>query len=201
MVLAVVWTTPPHTHTHLILHGVKKRIFMQIYIHLYSSLLCIHVYHLLHMHMHTHHTTSHTHHHMHTPQCTLCTRVHTHTRTHHHTYTYTHSYTCTHTHTACTHTHAHTQTACTHTHTHTVVAMACGADLTQLSFLGMMAMWDPPREGVEQSIIRLKESGVSVKMITGDAQETAESIGGSIAPSKSSHLACLCVCREEGLRT
>ena len=92
-----------------------------------------------------------------------------------------------------THTHTHTLTLITsaqstHTHSHSsplpnphthtpVVAMASGFDLTQLSFVGMMGMWDPPREWVDYSIQRLKESGVSVKMITGDAKETAEAIG------------------------
>ena len=62
---------------------------------------------------------------------------------------------------------------------HAVVAMASGLDLTQLTFVGLMGMWDPPRHGVEQAILRLRESGVSVKMITGDAKETGEAIGMS----------------------
>ena len=55
--------------------------------------------------------------------------------------------------------------------------MAQGMDLTQLSFVGMMAMWDPPREGVEGAIRELLAGGVSVKMITGDAKETGVAIG------------------------
>ena len=54
--------------------------------------------------------------------------------------------------------------------------MACGRDLVQLSFIGLMGMWDPPREGVECSVGHLRGSGVSVKMITGDARETGEAI-------------------------
>ena len=57
-----------------------------------------------------------------------------------------------------------------------VVAMACGRNLTQLSFVGLMGMWDPPRDSVERSIGQLRGSGVSVKMITGDARETGETI-------------------------
>ena len=58
-----------------------------------------------------------------------------------------------------------------------VVAMACGAELSQLSFVGMMAMLDPPRQNVPDAITKLKEGGVMVKMITGDSKETSESIG------------------------
>ena len=55
--------------------------------------------------------------------------------------------------------------------------MACGCDLNQLSFVGMVGMWDPPRHGVESAISDLLGGGVDVKMITGDAKETGESIG------------------------
>ncbi|CAI8016880.1 Calcium-transporting ATPase type 2C member 1 [Geodia barretti] len=58
-----------------------------------------------------------------------------------------------------------------------VVAMAYGRDLNDLSFAGLMAMWDPPRENVRDAIANLHSSGVSVKMITGDAKETGEAIG------------------------
>ena len=58
-----------------------------------------------------------------------------------------------------------------------VVAMASGSDLHSLSFVGLMAMWDPPRSGVEDAIVELKSGGVDVKMITGDAKETGEAIG------------------------
>ena len=61
--------------------------------------------------------------------------------------------------------------------------MGRGMDLTQLSFMGMMAMWDPPREGVESAVGELLRGGVSVKMITGDAKETGVAIGE-----------CVCVC-------
>ena len=81
-----------------------------------------------------------------------------------------------------------------------VVAMAYGRDLNDLSFAGLLAMWDPPRENVRHpslpkplplsdplrrtciaqvrdAIANLHSSGVSVKMITGDAKETGEAIG------------------------
>lgn len=58
-----------------------------------------------------------------------------------------------------------------------VVAMACGGDLNLLSFVGLVGMWDPPREGVKDAISELLEGGVDIKMITGDAKETGEAIG------------------------
>ena len=58
-----------------------------------------------------------------------------------------------------------------------MIAMASGIDLNQLSFIGLMAMWDPPRQGVEEAIRELKEGGVDVKMITGDSKETGVAIG------------------------
>ncbi|XP_043937408.1 calcium-transporting ATPase type 2C member 2 [Protopterus annectens] len=58
-----------------------------------------------------------------------------------------------------------------------VLALASGPELGQLTFLGLIGMIDPPRKGVKQAIKILLKSGVSVKMITGDAMETAVAIG------------------------
>lgn len=52
-----------------------------------------------------------------------------------------------------------------------------GPDLRSLSFLGLVGMIDPPRSGVKEAVSTLISSGVAVKMITGDSQETAVSIG------------------------
>ncbi|KAF9976398.1 High affinity Ca2+/Mn2+ P-type ATPase-like protein [Actinomortierella ambigua] len=57
-----------------------------------------------------------------------------------------------------------------------VLAMAYGSDLERLTFAGIVAMHDPPRPGVEDSIRTLVGSGVKVVMITGDADATAISI-------------------------
>lgn len=46
-----------------------------------------------------------------------------------------------------------------------------------LTFLGLVGIIDPPREGVKAAVATLIGSGVAVKMITGDSQETAVSIG------------------------
>lgn len=56
--------------------------------------------------------------------------------------------------------------------------MATGPTLAQLSFVGLVGMWDPPRPGVGVAVSTLLESGVDVKMITGDARDTGEAIGG-----------------------
>uniref|UniRef100_A0A8C8RZA8 Calcium-transporting ATPase n=1 Tax=Pelusios castaneus TaxID=367368 RepID=A0A8C8RZA8_9SAUR len=61
-----------------------------------------------------------------------------------------------------------------------VLALASGPELGKLTFLGLIGIIDPPRAGVKEAVQILFESGVSVKMITGDALETAMAIGRSI---------------------
>ncbi|NWR72321.1 AT2C2 ATPase, partial [Centropus unirufus] len=58
-----------------------------------------------------------------------------------------------------------------------VLALASGPELGKLTFLGLVGIIDPPRAGVKEAVQVLFESGVSVKMITGDALETAVAIG------------------------
>ncbi|KAL2300150.1 hypothetical protein Nmel_012113 [Mimus melanotis] len=55
-----------------------------------------------------------------------------------------------------------------------------GPELGKLTFLGLVGIIDPPRAGVREAVQVLFESGVSVKMITGDALETAVAIGQNI---------------------
>ena len=59
----------------------------------------------------------------------------------------------------------------------TVIALAMGQELHQLSFLGIVGLMDPPRPGVREAVHTLLNSGVQVKMLTGDARETAVNIG------------------------
>uniref|UniRef100_A0A671ERV7 Calcium-transporting ATPase type 2C member 2 n=1 Tax=Rhinolophus ferrumequinum TaxID=59479 RepID=A0A671ERV7_RHIFE len=61
-----------------------------------------------------------------------------------------------------------------------VLALASGPELGKLTFLGLVGIIDPPRAGVKEAVQVLSESGVSVKMITGDALETALAIGRNI---------------------
>ncbi|NXE89152.1 AT2C2 ATPase, partial [Menura novaehollandiae] len=61
-----------------------------------------------------------------------------------------------------------------------VLALASGPELGKLTFLGLVGIIDPPRAGVRDAVQVLFESGVSVKMVTGDALETAMAIGQNI---------------------
>ncbi|XP_019361006.1 PREDICTED: calcium-transporting ATPase type 2C member 2 isoform X1 [Gavialis gangeticus] len=61
-----------------------------------------------------------------------------------------------------------------------VLALASGPELGRLTFLGLVGIIDPPRAGVKEAVQVLFESGVLVKMVTGDALETAMAIGQSI---------------------
>uniref|UniRef100_A0A8C0UHB1 Calcium-transporting ATPase n=1 Tax=Cyanistes caeruleus TaxID=156563 RepID=A0A8C0UHB1_CYACU len=58
-----------------------------------------------------------------------------------------------------------------------VLALASGPELGKLTFLGLVGIIDPPRAGVREAVQVLFESGVAVKMVTGDALETAVAIG------------------------
>ncbi|XP_077347633.1 calcium-transporting ATPase type 2C member 1 isoform X4 [Lithobates pipiens] len=61
-----------------------------------------------------------------------------------------------------------------------VIALASGPELGQLTFLGLVGIIDPPRTGVKEAIATLIHSGVAIKMITGDSQETAVAIAGRL---------------------
>ncbi|XP_051999926.1 calcium-transporting ATPase type 2C member 1 isoform X2 [Xyrauchen texanus] len=61
-----------------------------------------------------------------------------------------------------------------------VLAFASGSEMGALTFLGLVGIIDPPRAGVKDAITTLISSGVAVKMITGDSQETAVSIASRL---------------------
>lgn len=52
-------------------------------------------------------------------------------------------------------------------------------DLTDLTFLGLVAIHDPPRPEAKEAIMRAHEAGIKTVMITGDNEKTAEAIGVS----------------------
>uniref|UniRef100_A0A915Q3G5 Calcium-transporting ATPase n=1 Tax=Setaria digitata TaxID=48799 RepID=A0A915Q3G5_9BILA len=58
-----------------------------------------------------------------------------------------------------------------------VIALAHGYSERELFYAGMVGIMDPPRPGVAESIEIVQSAGVKVKMVTGDALETACSIG------------------------
>jgi Ca2+-transporting ATPase len=61
-----------------------------------------------------------------------------------------------------------------------VLALARGVAGTevsnQLTFCGIVGMFDPPRPSVSDAVHRIKDSGAKVMMITGDGEETAVAI-------------------------
>ncbi|XP_052002833.1 calcium-transporting ATPase type 2C member 1-like isoform X2 [Xyrauchen texanus] len=61
-----------------------------------------------------------------------------------------------------------------------VLAFASGSEMGTLTFLGLVGIIDPPRAGVKDAVATLISSGVAVKMITGDSQETAVSIASRL---------------------
>ncbi|KAL0099242.1 hypothetical protein PUN28_020072 [Cardiocondyla obscurior] len=61
-----------------------------------------------------------------------------------------------------------------------VIGLARGSSLQDLIYVGLVGICDPPRPHVRESIIILLNSGVKVKMVTGDAKETAAAIASMI---------------------
>ena len=61
-----------------------------------------------------------------------------------------------------------------------VLALARGTTGHKLTFLGLVAMQDPPRYGVTNSVKTLAASGVRTVMLTGDAKETALAIADQV---------------------
>jgi Ca2+-transporting ATPase len=47
-------------------------------------------------------------------------------------------------------------------------------------FFGMVGMYDPPAEGVEEAVRELHKAGLKIVMVTGDHPDTARGIGGAI---------------------
>lgn len=63
-----------------------------------------------------------------------------------------------------------------------VMGLARGSSLQDLVYVGLVGICDPPRAQVRESITMLMNSGVRVKMVTGDAKETAAAIGEIAVP-------------------
>ncbi|CAB3369455.1 Hypothetical predicted protein [Cloeon dipterum] len=61
-----------------------------------------------------------------------------------------------------------------------VIGLAKGNTLQELTYMGMVGICDPPRPHVREAIQTLMSSGVEIKLVTGDAQETAVAIAGMV---------------------
>nr|CAB3224479.1 calcium-transporting ATPase type 2C member 1 [Phallusia mammillata] len=61
-----------------------------------------------------------------------------------------------------------------------VLALARGSTLGNLTFVGLMGIIDPPRNGIHEAVRVLSAANVHIKMITGDAKETAISIAARL---------------------
>ncbi|XP_076173184.1 secretory pathway calcium atpase [Ptiloglossa arizonensis] len=61
-----------------------------------------------------------------------------------------------------------------------VIGLARGTSLQDLVYVGFVGICDPPRPHVRESITTLINSGVKIKMVTGDAKETAAAIASMI---------------------
>ena len=55
--------------------------------------------------------------------------------------------------------------------------MAGGSSFDDLIYVGMVGIIDPERPQAEEAVSQLKSGGIAVKMITGDAEKTAKTIG------------------------
>ncbi|XP_035991501.1 calcium-transporting ATPase type 2C member 1 isoform X2 [Fundulus heteroclitus] len=75
-----------------------------------------------------------------------------------------------------------------------VLGFASGSQMGSLTFLGLVGIIDPPREGVKEAVATLINSGVAIKMITGDSQETAVSIASRLGLYSKG---CQCLSGEE----
>ncbi|VDL81612.1 unnamed protein product [Nippostrongylus brasiliensis] len=80
-----------------------------------------------------------------------------------------------------------------------VLAMARGDSMQSLMLVGMVGMLDPPRLGAADAISMVRASGVDVKLITGDSQETAQSIGSMLGLYCSPHDSCLSGAQIDGM--
>ncbi|KAK9767949.1 High affinity Ca2+/Mn2+ P-type ATPase-like protein [Basidiobolus ranarum] len=72
-----------------------------------------------------------------------------------------------------------------------VVAMAYGRKADELSFVGFVTMYDPPREGIHNVVNQLLGAGVKLVMITGDSGETAQSIAHQLGIPFNPTIGCL----------
>ncbi len=66
-----------------------------------------------------------------------------------------------------------------------VLAFAEGAEETGLDFLGLAALFDPPREGAKEAVEACRRAGVRTVMITGDSPATAFAVAKELSIASS----------------
>ena len=66
------------------------------------------------------------------------------------------------------------------------LAWAPGSNDERVTFLGLAAMWDPPRQEVPAAINAARSAGIRVVMVTGDHPDTSAHIAGSVGIDNSS---------------
>lgn len=66
-----------------------------------------------------------------------------------------------------------------------VLAFAEGAEETKLDFLGLAALFDPPREGAKEAVQACRRAGVRTVMITGDSPATALAVAKELSIASS----------------
>lgn len=49
-----------------------------------------------------------------------------------------------------------------------------------LEFVGLVSLNDPPRKGVDQSVLKCKAAGIKVIMVTGDQKNTGAAIAAKV---------------------
>lgn len=62
------------------------------------------------------------------------------------------------------------------------------SDETDMVFVGLIALYDPPRDGIAGTVLELGRLGVALKMITGDNRLVAERVAGAVGIKKSEAL-------------
>ena len=61
-----------------------------------------------------------------------------------------------------------------------VIAVAAGKEAQTMDSVGLVALYDKPREGSSNLITKLRSLGISVKMLTGDSQPIAKQIAQEV---------------------
>lgn len=72
-----------------------------------------------------------------------------------------------------------------------VLILTQGKDVKELTFVGLVGIYDPPRPGVKEAIKSLSNHGVRTIMMTGDAKVTALSIAKELGIYKDEYLLAL----------